>query len=231
MSNIKLPGYLSQLLKKIWEESNPVSIFLYGSMSRNDFTPDSDYEIGVIYEKEKKWPRQKLKDLHHFDNVKIYPFVKEELEKGEIDTPFPKSIYLHGLLHDSQVLYGQELIGIIKVADISKDDLLEAVGFCLGRAYSAIVSSRQQDWIAVRDAFTKSSLYGFQLLIFIKTKKLVFSYKDIGKQAQKLIEEEYQDLFDHVIRVRENNVAVEMPLLYKNISFLNKSVLSLAKQF
>ncbi|HPR99544.1 MAG TPA: nucleotidyltransferase domain-containing protein [Candidatus Woesebacteria bacterium] len=231
MKSIKLPGYLKLLLKRIWDDSNPVSIFLYGSMSRNDFVEGSDYEIGVIYEEDKRWTRQRLRDLHSFENVKIYPFVKEELLRGEIDTPFPKLIYLHGLLHDSLILYGQKLEDIIKVTKISKDDLLEAVGFCLGRAYSAVVSSRQKDWIAVRDNFTKSSLYGFQILIFLKTGKLVFSYKEIEEKAGNLIEVEYRDLFNHVMQVRKNDAAIETSLLYKNISFLNKSILKAIRKF
>lgn len=231
MKTIKLPEYLNQLLKKIWDESKPVTIFLYGSMARDDFENDSDYEIGIIYEKDKRWPRQKLKDLHNYDNVKIYPFIKEELEQSEIDTPFPQTIYLQELLHDSLVLYGKKLEEIIKVSEITKDDLLEAVGFCLGRAYSAVVSSRQNDWVAVRDDFTKSALYSLQILIFLKTGKLIFSYKEIKDKSTNLIEVEYLDLINHVMEVRKNNIAVEPSFLYKNISFINKSILQAIKKF
>lgn len=231
MKTIKLPEYLNQLLKKIWDESKPVTIFLYGSMARDDFENDSDYEIGIIYEKDKRWPRQKLKDLHNYDNVKIYPFIKEELEQSEIDTPFPQTIYLQELLHDSLVLYGKKLEEIIKVSEITKDDLLEAVGFCLGRAYSAVVSSRQNDWVAVRDDFTKSALYSLQILIFLKTGKLIFSYKEIKDKSTNLIEVEYLDLINHVMEVRKNNIAIEPSFLYKNISFINKSILQAIKKF
>jgi predicted nucleotidyltransferase len=229
MEEKELPEYLGELLKKILEESKPVSIFLYGSMARDDFENDSDYEIGVVYKKDKKWSRQKLEKLFNYKNVKVYPFVEEELSEGEIDTPFPKEIYLQTLLKKSLVLYGERLENIIKNKKINKDDLLESVGFCLGRAYCAVVSSRQNDLISVRDNFTKSALYGLQILIFIKTRDLVFSYKEMMKKSDDLLPDEYKELITHVIEVRKGNVVVDNSLLYKNISFLNKVVLKAIK--
>lgn len=226
---MNIPDYLDNLLKKIWEESNPVSIFLYGSMARDDFEVDSDYEIGVVYKEKNKWSRQKLSEVNTFKGVKIYPFIWEELKKGIVDTPFPKAIYLHGLVNSGVVLYGEKLEKIIKCPKIEKEDLIEEIGFCLGRAYSAVVSSRQNDWISVRDSFTKSTLYGLQVLIYVKTGKLVFSYKDISTLSSKYIDDEYSELINHVLEVRKGDEVVVTPLLYKNISFLNRVVLKEVK--
>lgn len=219
---MELPEYLKKILEKIWKESKPVSIFLYGSMARDDFETDSDYEIGVVYEKNNKWSRQQLGEINTLKSVKIYPFILEELKKGEIDTPFPKAIYLQTLLKSSVVLYGKDLKKIIKDFKINKEDLVESVGFSLGRAYGAVVSSRQNDWMAVRDSFTKSALYGLQVLIYIKKNKLVFSYKDIKEESIDLVDDEYKSLIDHVIEVRKGDEVVMTPMLYKNISFLNR---------
>ena len=228
---MNIPDYLDELLKKIWEESKPVSIFLYGSMARNDFETDSDYEIGIVYKRDKGWSRQKLSEMNSFNSVKIYPFVWEELKSGEIDTPFPKAIYLQSLVNSGVVLYGEKLEKIIKSKKFTKEDLIESVSFSLGRAYSAVVSSRQNDWVTVRDSFTKSNLYGLQILVYIKTGKLVYSYVEMKEKSVDFIDKEYRELIDHVIEVRKGNEVVLNPLLYKNISFLNKVVLGAAKKF
>ena len=127
------------------------------------------------------------------------------------------------------LLYGQDLKKIIKNLKINKEDLIESTAFSLERAYSAVVSSRQNDWMAVRDSFTKSALYGLQVLIYAKTKKLLFSYNQIKEESENLIGDEYRDLIDHVIEVRKGNEVVVTPLLYKNISFLNRVVLKAVK--
>lgn len=226
-----IPDYVDEVLKKIVDVSKPVSIFLYGSMARDDFENDSDYEIGVVYKRDEKMSRSQLKELNGYENIKIYPFVYEDLKTGEIDTPFPKAIYLKTLVEESVCLYGDELSKIIKPVDVSRSDLFEAIGFCLGRAYAAVISSRQNDIEAVRDHFTKSAFYGLQLLIFIKTEKLFFSYKKIEELAKEYVTIEYEDLIKQVVGVRKGEIVLENSYLYKNINFLNKVVLKAIKDF
>ena len=224
MNKINLPSYLNELIEKIWNESSPESIFLYGSMARDDFEKDSDYEVGIIYKQAKRWTRQQLKEINSYNNVKLYPFIAEELTKGEIDTPFPKSIYLHTIL-GSKVLKGGELRNYIHTKPIQKSDLYESVGFSLGRAYSAVVSSRQEDWVAVRDGFTKAVFYGLQVLVFTKTNQLIFSYKKLVELSKPHIDPEYNELITHASEVRKGESAINPNILYKAISFLNKAVL------
>jgi len=224
-----VPDYVKEVLEKIINKSKPVSIFLYGSMSRGDFESYSDYEIGIVYKATDKLSRQEIKELNKFDNVKIYPFVYEELIKGEIDTPFPKYFYLRTISENSKDLFGEKIGNIVYLPKLSKQDLFESIGFCLGRAYSAVVSSRQNDMEAVRDGFTKSGLYGLQLLIMANSGEFVSSYKELAKKSEKLVTDEFKELIEHIIEVRKGSTVVQLPLLYKNISFLNKIVLQAIK--
>ena len=68
---------LKELVEKIETKFNPVSIFLYGSRARTDFLERSDYEVGVLYTKDKKISRVELKELNPNKNINTYPFEHE----------------------------------------------------------------------------------------------------------------------------------------------------------
>jgi len=225
MNKNVVPKYIEELLGKIIILSKPVSVFLYGSMTRGDFENDSDYEIGIIFKEKDKLSRSEIQKLNKYDNVKIYPFVYEELIKGEIDSPFPKYFYLRTILETGEDLFGEKIKNIICLPELCKQDMYESLGFCLGRAYSAITSSRQNDLVTVRDNFTKSGLYGLQLLIFAKKGEFVSSYIDLVKKSKDLIPYEFVELIKHMIEVRKGFSVIQTQYLYKNISFLNKVVL------
>jgi len=115
MEKVYIPEEIRLILEKIWSETKPVSIFLYGSMARDDCEQNSDYEVGVVYKKDKKVSRSELAEFHNYKNLKLYPFTSEELENGEIDTPFPKAIYLNSLRDSSKTLFGKEIKEIVNI--------------------------------------------------------------------------------------------------------------------
>lgn len=218
-----LPSDIQKIISEVWEKTNPISIFLYGSRSRDDFNENSDYEIGILYFRKNKISRSELANLHQIKNLKIYPFVYEDFLEYKIDTPFPKTIYLKTLIETSKTIFGKDISKIIKSPRIKKIDLIEAIGFRLGCAYSAVVSSRQNDWISANEDFSKSVLLGFQILIFLETKKLLFSYKQIFEESKKikLDNPEYLQLIQYAINNRSSDKKIDPSFLYKNISFLN----------
>jgi predicted nucleotidyltransferase len=217
MKNI--PNEIQAVLEKIWTETNPESMFLYGSSARDDFDEASDFEVGLVFQKEKKVPRSELAKYHDFKNLKLYPFVLEELEVGKIDTPFPKAIYLSSLRDGGKTIFGKEVREIIKEVKIDMIDLVESLGFSLGRAYCAVVSSRQNDMVAVQENFSKAVFYGLQIKIFLKTNKLVHSYEQIVKEIG--IREDIE-LIENAMKVRKDISSIEIPMLYRAISFLNE---------
>lgn len=218
-----LPSDIQKIISQVWEKTNPISIFLYGSRSRDDFNKNSDYEIGVLYLRKNKISRSELASLHKLKNLKIYPFVYEDFLDYKIDTPFPKTVYIRTLVETSKTIFGEDISKIIKSPKIKKIDLVEAISFRLGCAYSAVVSSRQNDWVSANEDFSKSVLFGFQVLIFLETKKLLFSYKQIFDESKKLKldNSEYLELIKCAVDNRGFSKKIDSSFLYKNISFLN----------
>jgi len=227
-----IPSHIQQILEKILVDTKPICIFLYGSMSRDDSVSESDYEIGVIYQQNKKVSRSTLFSYHQFKNLKIYPFSLKDLQNNCLDTPFPGSFYLLQLIDNAQILFGENVFINIKRPVITSSDLIETIAFSLGRAYAAVVSSRQKDTLAVIDNFTKSFLYGLQALAFIKIGQIIYSYRKLKNSIQDLdIPSEYSPLISHVFAVRNGEILPDSNLLFKNISFLNQFVMPLARQY
>ena len=79
--NNKTPTHILAVLEKIFTDTSPLCIFLYGSISRGDSVPESDYEIGVLYHQKLKISRNVLATYHQLKNLKIYPFSLEDLQK------------------------------------------------------------------------------------------------------------------------------------------------------
>lgn len=226
--NNKIPAHILAVLEKIFTDTSPLCIFLYGSISRGDSVPESDYEIGVLYHQKSKISRSVLATYHQLKNLKIYPFSLEDLQKNSLDTPFPKSFYLLQLIDNAKIILGENVFKNINKPVITFIDLVESVAFSLGRAYAAVVSSRQNDTIAVIDNLTKSFFYGLQILAFVKTGKVIYSYHELKNID---LPSEFLPLSNHVFSVRSGEILPDNNLLYKNISFLNQFVMPLARQY
>ncbi len=59
---------------QVLSKFNPKSVFLYGSRGHKDFKPDSDYEIGVIFDDDKYVQRSDIHAAISNPNIKVYPF-------------------------------------------------------------------------------------------------------------------------------------------------------------
>ena len=229
---MNIPSHIQAVVDKIFLDTKPICIFLYGSMSRGDNNSESDYEIGVLYNKISKVPRSTLAKFHNIPELKFYPFTIEDLQSFNLDTPFPKKLYILGLIANAKILKGQDVFKDITLQKINNEDLIELVAFSLGRAYCAVVSSRQNDAIAVTENFTKSVFYGLQGLAFVRTNKITHSYRELQSLIPDLqIPDEYSELINHAFAVRFNGEQINNGLLYTNISFLNMFVMPLAKKY
>lgn len=229
---MNIPSRIQNVVDKIFVETNPICIFLYGSMSRGDNNNESDYEIGVLYNQSAKVPRSALATYHNYAELKFYPFTIEDLQNYNLDTPFPKKFYILGLISNAKILKGKNVFVNFPQQSINMVDLVELVAFSLGRAYCAVVSSRQSDNIAVTENFTKSVFYGLQGLAYVLTGKVVDSYRELQSVISSLnIPSEYMDVVNHAYSVRFENTPIDISMLYTNISFLNMFVMPKVKVY
>lgn len=220
-----IPKEVEGVFDKIYEQAKPVSIFVYGSRARGDFKKNSDYEVGVLFERDKKWGRRELKQLHSLGNLNLYPFIYEDFIDYSLDTPFPRAVYLRELLEGAKTVKGKKVVEEMESPAVKVSDLLEVGTFQIAYALSAVLSSRQEDWITTSIEFTKSVLFGARVLVVLETKKFPLEYGEIAEQALKLeLEPQFKDLIKHAIEVRKG--AKPDPIqLYTNITFLNQVVL------
>ena len=224
-----IPKDIEAIFDKIYEQAKPVSIFVYGSRARGDYKKDSDYEVGVLFERDKKWGRRELKQLHNLDNLNLYPFVYEDFIKYSLDTPFPRAVYLRELLDGAKTVRGKKIAGDMKLPAVRVSDLLEVGTFQIAYALGAVLSSRQEDWVTTSIEFTKSVLFGARVLVVLETKKFPLEYGEIVEQALKLeLEPQFRDLIKHAIEVRKG-AKIDPLQLYTNITFLNQVVLQRVK--
>ncbi len=226
---MEIPKHIQEIFDRVEKEARPVSIFVYGSRARGDFKDDSDYEVGVLFEKDKKWGRRELKQLHQLSNLNLYPFVYEDFVKYSLDTPFPRAVYLRELLEGAKTERGKQVVEKMKPPAIKTSDLLEVGTFQIAYALGAVLSSRQEDWVTAGIEFVKSVLFGARALEILELREFPLEYGAIAKVSEKLeLEPQFRELIRHAIEVRKG-VKLDPVQLYTNITFLNQVVLQRVK--
>lgn len=224
-----MDSQLKKVLETIFEKTKAESIFIYGSRARTDYRKNSDYEIGILYKEKNKWKRSEIKKLNNLKNVNIYPFTIEGLKNYDLDTPFPKAIYLRELIGSSKTIIGESILKKMELPEITLIDLLERATFDLATAFAAVRSFRNKDLIST-SLNLKSTLFGLRVLEILELKKFPYTYDEIFQLSKELeIDDEYRELVDHVYEVRQGK-KIEEKYLFTNISFLNQVVLKKIKE-
>jgi predicted nucleotidyltransferase len=204
---------------------NPKSVFLYGSRGRKDAKPDSDYEIGVIFQDDLYVQRSEIHASITNSNVKAYPFKWTELRSGRFDTPFIKSIYLREIIEGGRTIAGEHLIEHIPPPSITTLDLVQRIRFDIGYALAALLSFRTGDMSTSMEEFGKSCLFGLRCLEILDLKTFPFGYQQIHELSRKVVDDpEYLSVIDAAFSLRGKKESVSIDLVFKNISFLNRLV-------
>ena len=215
---------LEKITVKLIEICNPVSVFVYGSRARNDFSEKSDYEIGVLIPKKRYVRRSKIKKAILLKSVSIYPFEYEDFKRGKLDTPFNPSLFLRELLISGKTIYGKDILRKMKLPAIKVVDIIQDLRFNLGYAFAAMHSFRNGDKFTASYEFYKSCLYGTRCLEILKLKKFPSGYKEIKNLSKKLRLKEYESLIEKAYKVRIGKNKLEEDNIFQNISYLNEMV-------
>lgn len=220
-----IPISIEKSIDIIAKNYKPRSIFLYGSQARGDTTFESDYEIGVIFDKEQYVGRSILKDSINNKQISIYPFKYEQFITGDIDTPFQKKIYMYELCKSANTLRGEQIIEKIKPFPITAIDLMEDLKFNLGYALASVIAHKNNSKDVAQVLFYKSALFTARNLIMIKNGVFSSTYHEIKDCALKLnLDSDYLNIITHAYDVRYKKISYDENLLFKNISFINQVV-------
>lgn len=201
---------------------SPKSVFLYGSRGRGDAKPDSDYEIGVIFDDEQYVQRSDIHAAISNPQVKAYPFKWEELLHGTFSHVFQKSLYLREIIQGGQTIAGEHLIEQIPPLPITTLDLIQSLRFEIGLALAALFSYRAGDMKTSMEEFSKSCLFGLRCLEILELKTFPLGYDEIYKQSAKLTTPpEYREVIEAAYAQRKGGKVPGIDMLFENISLLD----------
>lgn len=204
---------------------NPKSVFLYGSRGRDDFKPDSDYEIGVIFDDEKYVSRSAIHAVITNPLVKVYPFKWSELSLGTFSHVFQKSLYLREIILGGCTIDGERLIEGLPLPDITTLDLIQRVRFDIGMALAALLSFRANDMPTSMEEFSKSCFFGLRSLEILEFKKFPVGYDEIFDVSASFdLEPKYQGVIEAARAVRTNGQAPTPDMIFNNISLLDSYI-------
>ncbi len=210
----------TKIINKL-KKFNPESIFLYGSRARIDYTKRSDFEVGIIFKKEKYIHRNILKEAIKEKGINVYPFKLGDIKIGILDTPFQKAIYLRELILAGKTIYGKKIIEMIRPPKIRVIDIIQDLRFNIGYAFASMHSYRNGDKKTGAYEFYKSCLYATRDLEILKLRKFPLSFVEIYKLSKKLNLGEYHSLVLNAYKLRQSKAEFEEKNIFKNISYLN----------
>lgn len=204
---------------------NPKSVFLYGSRGRGDATPESDYEIGVIFDDDAYVLRSDIHAAITNPDVKAYPFKWGELQQGTVGFVFQKSLYLREIIAGGRTIAGADLIGQIPLPPITILDLIQRTRFDIGMALAALLSYRSGDTKTCKEEFSKSCLFGLRSLEILELKKFPVGYDEIYRLSAGLLDDPaYQRVVEAARAVRETDEMPSIDVIFDAIGFLDSFV-------
>src|SRR3989344_8413951 len=122
---MKLLPIIEKVKGEILKKTEPASIFLYGSYNSSEYLPGtSDLEIGVLRKKKEDAPSATLRHIAQKYStekihLRIYPYDIQGFEKGTINSPFTKSVFIRHTILSSKTIWGEQIIEHFKLPVIT----------------------------------------------------------------------------------------------------------------
>lgn len=215
---------IESLISRITTLFSPLSIFLYGSRARDDYLPDSDYEIGVLFSAADMIDESALQGAINADKqYRIYPYEVNSFISGDFDLPFEITIFLKKVSLRGRTIWGKKVIESMETPPVTVVSVMRDIKFQIGRASDAVVCGNLGYDAMASQLFFKSCLLGSKDLIILETRTFPVSYKEILASSKNLNLEEYAGITDKAYLSRTEKVFKNGDLL-KNIWFLNRLV-------
>lgn len=200
----------------------PRSIFLYGSRGRGDHREDSDWEIGVVFEDEKIVRRKFLQERVRLDSAAAYPFKLSDVIAGKFNNPFVDSIFARELAEGAKTIYGQAVVENLKPPKITALDLLAAIRFSIGCAFSAVLAHRNGEFKIASKEFYDSCLFGLRLLIILQKGEFVCKPGEIYKRGLDLkLQDRHSAVIEHAHMVRARQRELQADMAFDNLVLLD----------
>lgn len=215
---------LTHTLENLMQFS-PRAVFVYGSRGRGDFNPESDYEVGVVFDSDHYTERKTIHEAIDNPSVKVYPHRWEDLTSGNLNILFQKSLYLRELKLGAKLLYGEDVLAAIPDIPITLLDLLQRTRFDLGLALASLLSFRAGDTATSMEEFSKSCLFGLRSLIIFELKKFPVGYEEIYELSKTLeIDNDLRLVIESAIGYRRDGTVPDIDMIYDNISLLDSLI-------
>ncbi|GHU07288.1 hypothetical protein FACS189431_1590 [Alphaproteobacteria bacterium] len=213
---------MNEKIVEFIKQFNPLSAFLYGSRATGEATEHSDWEVGLIFNDDQYVSRKDIKAKQDFTGVSIYPFRLSEIKNYTLDTPFPKKLFVYGLIKSAKTIFVDDIISGIELPVIEKTDLVGAIRFEIGVAFCSFLTLRRKDNKLAFDEFSKSCLHGLKIFIMVKRQEFLSNYAEIYEASKKLdLPEEYLETIEAAYAFKKDGSLVDENYIYKNMSFLN----------
>ncbi len=215
---------IKKIIDRVIEHFSPLSIFLYDSRARDDFLPCSDYEIGVLFDKDNMVDECRLQETINADSqFKIYPYELESFISGNFDLPFETAIFLKKVAFRGATLWGDKVIENMQTPPVTVTCVMRDIKFQIGRASDAIVCGNSGYNKIAAQLFFKSCLLGCKDLVILEARTFPVSYKEILYSSKGIDLGEYIGITEKAYKARVSGVFEKNDLL-TNVWFLNKFV-------